>query len=115
MEATDYDLVRELGRGGFARVFEARDPEGQSVALKRALPVPTANKRLAREIEIQASISNPHVMPILDAGEDEEGMWYTMPIAQGNLVNMWLGGKLGPDATAVALAVARAVALGLDD
>jgi serine/threonine protein kinase len=110
----NYRLLKNIGRGGYAEVFlaEHRERPGEFVAFKRPLAVPYARERMAREIEVQRTFDNPHVMPILDAAED--GSWFVMPVAEGNLEDLWSSGKLGRDPDFVATEILNAVALGLE-
>ena len=69
-----YHIVREIGRGGMATVYLADDPKhGRQVAVK-ALHADVARiigrERFAREIEIAASLSHPHILPLHDSGEE---------------------------------------------
>jgi serine/threonine-protein kinase len=71
-----------IGDGGQAEVFRAEHREsGAVVPLKRRKSgVQEAADRMRREIEIQSSITHPHVMPILDFDRDD-WQWFTMPLA----------------------------------
>ena len=109
-----YRLGRSRGRGGYAEVFEAtrRDGDGTVVAIKRPLrDVPTAVDRMAREIDVQQRLRHPHIMPVLDAAPDNS--WLVMPLADGNLEQLWKTGKLRDDPNLVAIDVLRQVSLGL--
>jgi serine/threonine protein kinase len=81
--------VDDLGRGGQCVVSMAkrRDGTGPKVAIKRPLPWDgNNNDRLRREIDVMSSFRHDHVMPILDAGIDEDDFyWYTMPLSTGSL------------------------------
>jgi len=73
--------VRELGAGGMATVFLARDP-----ALKRDVAVkvlagalaadPSARARFEREAQAVAGLSHPNVVPIYAVGEMSGGVPY---------------------------------------
>ena len=82
-----YTLERELGRGGMAAVFLARDlRHDRLVALKVLHPelVPALGaSRFQREIRLSARLQHPHILPLLDSGEAAGVLWYTMPFVEG--------------------------------
>jgi len=87
-----YPIVRELGQGGMATVYLARDPKhDRMVALKvlRAeLASSTDAKRFLREISIAARLHHPHILPLFDSGMLEKPgkaprPFYVMPYVQG--------------------------------
>jgi hypothetical protein len=87
-----YAIERELGRGGMATVYLARDlKQGRFVALKLLRPeIGTAlgPERFLREIEIAARLNHPHILPMLDSGaaDQEAGgqvFYYAMPHVDG--------------------------------
>jgi eukaryotic-like serine/threonine-protein kinase len=69
-----YRIVREVGRGGMAIVYLARDlRHGRDVAVKVVRPELAASlgrARFLREIEIAARLRHPHIVPLYDSGED---------------------------------------------
>ena len=91
-----YVLERELGRGGMATVYLARDLRHKRlVALKvlhHALGAFLGPSRFRREIETAAGLSHPHILPLYDSGgdlRDSAGgriLYYVMPyVADGSL------------------------------
>src|SRR5688572_3057314 len=72
-----YEVLRVLGRGGYAIVFEALDHRlRRIVALKTILPNhpdPAAAPRLRREAEAMASIHHPNVCSVSDIGVFDDG------------------------------------------
>lgn len=93
--ARRFELLDELGGGGFAVVYRARDlvAHDQSyVALKVLQAVAAADtwsvERFSLELEVMARLSDPHVIPVLASGIDERlGLWYAMPLALGSLAD----------------------------
>ena len=84
----DYELMRQLGRGGMGVVYEAHQVSlNRTVALKMVLDTeaatPTALRRFAIEAEAIAKLDHPHIVPIYDAGEIEGHPFYTMKLVQG--------------------------------
>jgi serine/threonine protein kinase len=81
-----YEVEREIGRGGNARIFLARDTSGTPVALKILHPellVSVAADRFLREIQIASRLDNPHIAKILDSGEREWLVYYVMSFVEG--------------------------------
>jgi eukaryotic-like serine/threonine-protein kinase len=82
-----YTLERELGRGGMATVYLAHDVrDRRPVALKvmhRALAGALGAERFLREIDIAASLSHPHIVPLCDSGNAGELLYYIMPYIDG--------------------------------
>ncbi len=85
--ADRYVIERELGRGGMAVVYLARDlRHDRSVALKLLLPELAASlgpERFQREIRFAARLQHPHVLTVLDSGEAAGQLWFTMPFVEG--------------------------------
>jgi eukaryotic-like serine/threonine-protein kinase len=81
-----YDVEREIGRGGNARIFLARDSTGQPVALKILHPellVSVAADRFLREIRLASQLDHPHIAKLLDSGERDWLVYYVMSYAEG--------------------------------
>jgi len=82
-----YTVERELGGGGMARVFIATDRRlGRRIVIKvlpRELTTDLSLERFRREIQIAAKLRHPHIVPLLDAGEVGETLYYTMPFIEG--------------------------------
>jgi eukaryotic-like serine/threonine-protein kinase len=85
--ADRYTIERELGRGGMAVVFLARDRKlGRDVALKVLRPELAAalgHERFVREIEIAARLTHPNILGLHDCGEADGLLYYTMPYVEG--------------------------------
>src|SRR4051794_8834827 len=82
-----YRLERELGRGGMATVYLARDlKHDRPVALKVMHPelaYTLGPERFLREIRTTAQLDHPHILPVLDSGEAASLLWYSMPFIEG--------------------------------
>src|SRR2546426_4445131 len=85
--AGHYTIERELGRGGMATVYLARDlKHHRRVALKVLKPELAAAlgpDRFLREIEIAAGLAHPHILPLYDSGEAGGFLYYVMPYVEG--------------------------------
>ena len=70
--ADRYLVEHELGRGGMAIVYLARDQKlGRDVALKVLRPELAASigaERFLREITTAAQLTHPNILPLLDSG-----------------------------------------------
>jgi serine/threonine-protein kinase len=68
-----YRIQRELGRGGMATVYLARDlKHDRDVALKVLHPdlaETLGRDRFLREIRLAARLNHPHILPLYDSGE----------------------------------------------
>ena len=85
--ADRYELERELGAGGMAVVYLARDlKHGRQVAVKVLAPQFTQSlgaERFLREIELTARLDHPHILPLLDSGSADGFLYYVMPYVEG--------------------------------
>lgn len=81
-----YEVEREIGKGGNARIFLARGPDGQPVALKILHPellVSVAADRFLREIKLASQLNHPHIAHLLDSGERDWLVYYVMTFVEG--------------------------------
>jgi len=95
-----YQIEREIGKGGNARIYLARDPAGSEVALKILHPellVSVAADRFLREIKLAKQLDHPHIAHLLDSGEREWLVYYVMTYVEGPTLREDLArvGKLG--------------------
>jgi serine/threonine-protein kinase len=85
--ADRYTLERELGRGGMAVVYLARDlKHDRLVALKVLRPELAASigaERFLREIQIAAKLSHPSILTLIESGEADGQLYYVMPYIEG--------------------------------
>ena len=82
-----YRIERELGAGGMATVYLARDlRHDREVALKvlRAdLVGEGGSERFSREVAIAARLQHPHILTLIDSGEAAGVLFYVMPYVNG--------------------------------
>ena len=85
--ADRYTIEREIGAGGMATVYLARDiRHRRQVALKLLDPELGAvigGERFLAEIEVTANLQHPHLLPLFDSGEAEGLLYYVMPYIDG--------------------------------
>ncbi|MEO7133320.1 MAG: protein kinase [Vicinamibacterales bacterium] len=83
-----YVVGRELGRGGMATVYSARDlKHDRDVAIKvmrSDLAESIGRSRFLREIQLAAKLTHPHILPLYDSGDADGALYYVMPIVEGN-------------------------------
>jgi serine/threonine protein kinase len=84
----DYELLNELGSGGFGRVYRVRDLHLERiVALKVLHPVliqdPAGVERFRREAQLAARLNHPNLVNIYEIGGRSGLMWYTMEFVDG--------------------------------
>ena len=83
-----YRIVRELGRGGMATVYLAKDSarDEQLVAIKMLHPDLAASigaDRFLREIELGKVLQHDRIVSVIDSGETVGQLYYTMPFVDG--------------------------------
>ena len=112
-----YALERELGRGGMATVYLARDlRHRRPVALKVLHPelaYALGADRFLREIEVAANLTHPHILPLHDSGEVDSLLYYVMPYIEGESLRDRLRRETQlsvPEAVQIAREVADALA-----
>ena len=85
--ADRYHIERELGVGGMATVYLARDlKHDRDVALKVLRPdlaQSLGSERFVREIRLAARLTHPHILPLYDSGEADGFLYYVMPLIEG--------------------------------
>jgi len=111
-----YRLGPEIGSGGMATVYRARDLRHErDVAVKVMHPelaMHTAADRFLREIKIAANLTHPHIVPVHDSGSAEGRLYFVMPLIQGESLRTRLE-RTGPLPLDEVLTYARDVAQAL--
>jgi eukaryotic-like serine/threonine-protein kinase len=84
---TAYTLEHELGGGGMSRVFVATEVALDRRVVVKVLPEEMVGQvsleRFKREIALAARLQNPHVVPLLTAGDAGGLPYFTMPLVEG--------------------------------
>jgi serine/threonine protein kinase/Tol biopolymer transport system component len=115
--ADRYAIERELGEGGMATVYLARDlKHDRRVALKVLKPelgaVLGADRFLA-EIKVTAKLQHPNLLPLFDSGEAAGLLFYVMPYVQGETLRARIDRETQlpvDDAVRISVAIASALA-----
>ena len=83
----DYTVERELGGGGMSHVFLATERRLDRQVVIKLLPPDFAGgvslDRFHREIQLVAKLQNPHIVPVITAGEADGVPFFTMPFVEG--------------------------------
>jgi len=112
-----YLIERELGRGGMAVVYLARDRKhDRPVALKVLQPelsYSLQSERFLREIKLAASLTHPHIVPVYDSGSHDGQLYYVMAYIEGESLRARLNRERRLPLEE-ALKIAREVADALD-
>jgi eukaryotic-like serine/threonine-protein kinase len=92
----NYEILREIGRGGMGTVYLARRSDGlfeQQVAIKVVTPESAGHEvieRFEQERAILASLQHPNIARLYDAGSTEEGWpYFVMEYVEGKPIDQW--------------------------
>ena len=99
-----YEALKELGRGGFGVVYEAKDHVlSRNVALKvlhgQLTVDPLFLARFEQEAKLAARLEHPNLVPVYDFGQDKGYNYIVMGLMKGGSLKDRLQkhGALGPD------------------
>jgi hypothetical protein len=115
--ADRYAVEREIGSGGMATVYLARDLKHErEVALKvlRAdLSAVIGGERFLSEVRITAKLDHPHILTLIDSGSADGILYYVLPYVRGESLRARIDREkqLGIDE---ALSITKQVASALD-
>ncbi|MGH3169181.1 MAG: serine/threonine-protein kinase, partial [Trebonia sp.] len=124
-QVAGYRVERQIGAGGMAVVYLARDERlGRPVALKVMAPAMAADEtfrlRFIRESRAAAAVDDPHIIPVYDAGDADGFLFIAIRFVSGGDVKSLLlregplpAARVAPIVSAVASALAAAHAAGL--
>jgi serine/threonine protein kinase len=87
-ELGDFEILREIGRGGMGVVYEARQVSlNRRVALKVLPPAlgmsPQASRRFEREAHAAAKLHHTNIVPVYSIGEQAGSHYYAMELVEG--------------------------------
>jgi hypothetical protein len=113
-----YVLEQQIGRGGMAVVFRARDDQlGRPVALKIMAPSVALDaefrQRFVRESKAAAVVDDPHIIPVFEAGDSAGVLFIAMRYVAGGDVRSLLA-REGPLSVDRVSAILVSVASALD-
>jgi tetratricopeptide (TPR) repeat protein len=115
--APRYQVERQIGAGGMARVYLAIEQHPRRPVAIKVLEPDLSSRllydRFIREVELSSQLNHPHIVPIFAAGEVGGLLYYVMPYIEGESLRQRLlkeGALPLEDALHVALDIADALA-----
>jgi TolB-like protein/tetratricopeptide (TPR) repeat protein len=110
-----FEILRELGRGGFGVVYEAKDRDlGRQVAVKVVRPgrITEEEGRVSREAEAVARLSHPNLITLFEVGRSDHGPFLVFELLRGRALDLRIeeGSLPVQEAVHVATEVARGLA-----
>jgi WD40 repeat protein len=114
-----FELIVEIGRGGYGVVFLANDPQlGRQVALKIPRPEVTASeetkRRFLREARAAGVLQHPNLIPVYEVGEDGPFCYLATAFCQGPTLAAWLRQQCAPVSVTLAARLVLGLAQGVD-
>jgi hypothetical protein len=86
-----FEIIRELGRGGFGVVYEARDRDlGRQVAVKVVRPgrIMEDEGKVTREAEAIARLLHPNLVTLFDVGRSDAGPYLVFELLRGKTLDV---------------------------
>ena len=95
----EYEIVREVGRGGMGVVYEAWQPSLNRRVAVKVLPTGfaadrTRLRRFAVEAQAAAAVDHPHIVPVYAIGEDQGINYYVMRLVNGVSLDALIAGMM---------------------
>jgi serine/threonine protein kinase len=103
-----YEIIEDIGRGGFAAVYKARDTSlDRIVALKVLHPQHTIDpkfiQRFRQEAQTAARLHHPHIVTIHEVGEEAGQHYIAMVFLPGRTLDKVVAGKPLPMDRAISI------------
>jgi serine/threonine protein kinase len=106
-----YEIIEEIGRGGLAAVYKARDPDlGRAIALKVLAPHLTWDQQFVERFRFEAravaQLRHPNIVVVYEIGEAEGQVYIAMEYLNGRTLQQVIAdeGALPPDRAVAILA-----------
>ena len=109
-----FEIIRELGRGGFGVVYEAKDRDlGRQVAVKVVRPgrITEEEGKVSREAEAIARLSHPNLITLYEVGRSDHGPFLVFELLRGKTLDLKI--EEGPLPVQEAVHIATEIARGL--
>src|SRR4051795_4094144 len=94
--SAEYDIIEELGRGGMAMVYRAKDRQLEREVAVKVLPFSLAFdtefvERFQREARTAAQLEHPNIIPIYRVGRSDRVIYFVMKFLRGGSLSGILG------------------------
>lgn len=92
----NYTVIRRIRSGGMGAVYEGRQRSAfdRRVAIKVILGIyatdPDMRRRFAREAKIVARLHHPHILPLIEFGDEQGVLYLVMPFIEGGTLTGYL-------------------------
>lgn len=83
----DYEILKPLGRGGFATVFLCKDKNNKEYALKKIMSKPDRGVPCLMEASIMMTYNHPHVTRAVHVESRSDGIYIIQDLAQADLLH----------------------------
>jgi serine/threonine protein kinase len=96
--AAEYEIIEELGRGGMAMVYRAKDRQLEREVAVKVLPFSLAFdtefvERFQREARTAAQLEHPNIIPIYRVGRSGRVIYFVMKFLRGGSLSMLLANR----------------------
>jgi hypothetical protein len=95
---SEYEIIEELGRGGMAMVYRAKDRQLEREVAVKVLPFSLAFdtefvERFQREARTAAQLEHPNIIPIYRVGRSGRVIYFVMKFLRGSSLSSLLGNR----------------------
>lgn len=82
-----YKIVSKIGEGGMGDVFKAFDPYIKRYVAIKTMHANRSSQRFLREIEACGKLNHPHIVNILDCGQQQQICYFVMDFIEGQTLH----------------------------
>jgi serine/threonine protein kinase len=94
----NYELLEEIGKGGMARVYRARQLNIERDVAVKVMSSALSDQeefqiRFKREADLFARLEHPNILPIYDYGQQDDYLYLVLRIMEGGTLDHWMRGR----------------------
>lgn len=109
-----YEILKEVGRGGMGRVYQAKDVDLDEVVALKVLRAeisadPVIQKRFVREVKVARMITHPNVVKLFDIGKYKGNRYISMEFIQGISLDEWIRANRNADIRTMLTILAKVI------